>query len=382
MLNTMSLPHTLHVIALDVPWPANYGGVIDIYHKVRMLHALGVQVILHCWQYDSGFSPELKAICTEVYYYERRVGVLANLSFRPYNVEGRSSKRLIENLLRDNHPILYEGLHCTSPMHDARLARRRHIVRMCNVEHDYYWAIARSARSSMSKLFHAIEAIRFRSYESILEHADLVLAVSTSDVDSLRSRYASTRIELLPCFHQYDEVQSLTGQGSYILYHAKLSVPENTEAALYLIEHVLAHLPYRAVIAGMNPPSYLVDAVARHPHIELVANPSFDMMENLLQNAHIQLLYTDQATGLKLKLLSSLFCGRHVVANDMMLRGSGLEELCHLGNTPEELKHLCIELMDEPFTDKDIIQRKNTLVSLYPETLGRRALELIFGSMS
>lgn len=374
----MNQSYTLHVIALDVPWPANYGGVIDIYHKVRMLHAYGIRVILHCWQYGDDNASELEAICSEVHYYQRQVGMRANLSLRPYNVKGRSSRLLVERLLQDDYPILYEGLHCTAPMLDARLAHRRHIVRMCNVEHDYYWAISRSARSCLSKLFHAIEAVRFRHYEPILKHADLVLAVSSSDVDSLRSRYPSTRIELLPCFHQYDQVQSLIGQGDYILYHAKLSVPENTEAALYLVEHVLAYLPYRAVIAGMNPPSYLVDTIARYKHIELVANPSFEAMEYLIQNAHIQLLYTNQSTGLKLKLLSSLFGGRHVVANSTMLCGSGLQELCHLGGTPKELRYLCDYLMSQPFLDRDVAKRKNILASLDTEMLGYKALKLIF----
>ena len=40
---------TLHVVALNIPWPANYGGVIDIYYKVKALHECGVKIILHCF---------------------------------------------------------------------------------------------------------------------------------------------------------------------------------------------------------------------------------------------------------------------------------------------------------------------------------------------
>ena len=40
----------LHVVAFDVPYPANYGGVIDIFYKVQALSEAGVKVHLHCYQ--------------------------------------------------------------------------------------------------------------------------------------------------------------------------------------------------------------------------------------------------------------------------------------------------------------------------------------------
>ena len=65
---------TLHVVALNIPWPANYGGVIDIYYKVKALHECGVKIILHCFEYERPHAAELEAICEEVHYYRRRTG--------------------------------------------------------------------------------------------------------------------------------------------------------------------------------------------------------------------------------------------------------------------------------------------------------------------
>ena len=42
----------LHIIALNIPFPPNYGGVIDIYYKIKALHQLGVKIILHCFAYE------------------------------------------------------------------------------------------------------------------------------------------------------------------------------------------------------------------------------------------------------------------------------------------------------------------------------------------
>ena len=63
---------TLHIVSFDIPYPANYGGVIVIFNQIKALHALGVKVILHCYQYGERTpQPELAQYCHEIYYYKR-----------------------------------------------------------------------------------------------------------------------------------------------------------------------------------------------------------------------------------------------------------------------------------------------------------------------
>lgn len=52
----------LNIIAFNIPWPANYGGIIDVYYKIKALHQCGVKIILHCFEYERAHSPELEAI--------------------------------------------------------------------------------------------------------------------------------------------------------------------------------------------------------------------------------------------------------------------------------------------------------------------------------
>ena len=143
-----------------------------------------------------------------------------------------------------------------------------------------------------------------------------------------------------------------------LLYHAKLSVKENETAALYLIRNVFGKLsPFRCIIAGMNPSKRLLKEAARYPNISVEANPAAERIDRLIGEAHIHLLVTFQDTGLKLKLLNSLFAGRHVVVNPPMLADSGLDELCHIAETPEQMIATCRRLMKQPFTASEIEQR-------------------------
>ncbi|WP_162127636.1 glycosyltransferase family protein [Flavobacterium phycosphaerae] len=62
----------LHIISFDNPYPPDYGGVIDVFYKLKSLHALGYAIHLHCF-YDkrNAVSEELKAITETVHLYKK-----------------------------------------------------------------------------------------------------------------------------------------------------------------------------------------------------------------------------------------------------------------------------------------------------------------------
>ena len=354
----------LNIVSLNIPWPANYGGVIDIYYKIKALHDCGVKIILHCFEYERPRAKELEEICGEVHYYRRRTGLLSNFSILPYNVYSRKNKRLIDNLLKNGYPILFEGLHTCYYLNDSRLQGRFKIFRECNIEHDYYHETGKAERNILKKCFFYIEALRFKQFQKRVENAELLIAVSKTDTAYLQKEFPQKKVEFIPCFHGNDEITSTAGQSDFLLYHGKLSVKENEKAALYLIEKIFSKMaPYRCIIAGMNPSVRLQKTASRYDHITVEANPAVEQINERIRTAQINLLVTFQDTGLKLKLLNSLFSGRHVVVNPMMLAGSGLDDLCYIADTSTKMIETCCELMRSPFTN-DILEQRRKL--LYP----------------
>ena len=81
-------------------------------------------------------------------------------------------------------------------------------------------------------------------------------------------------------------------------------------------------------------------------------------MESLIQNSHICLIPTFQDTGLKLKLLASLFSGRFCIANQPMIHKTGLEHLCRQADTPKEMIDSVNDLFEQEFTSEEIEKRK------------------------
>ncbi|MCY7411134.1 MAG: glycosyltransferase family 4 protein, partial [Chitinophagales bacterium] len=172
-------------------------------------------------------------------------------------------------------------------------------------------------------------------------------------------------VTYLPAFHPNEEVISLTGKGDYILYHGNLSVVENNQAALFLVSKVFHNSDLKLIIAGSDPSPMLVTAVKNNRNVEMRINPGEVEMMRLIRNAHINILPTFQNTGTKLKLLNALFNGRFVIANSPMVENTGLESLCVIRESADEMNVALHEFMNVSFEQSEIEKRKNVLSVLY-----------------
>ena len=352
----------VEIISFDVPYPPNYGGVIDVYYKLKALKQAGIKINLHCFEYGRKESQALESLCENVYYYKRKVSKANLFRRRPYIVVTRTSEELVRNLQKNNNPILFEGLHSCYYLDDKRFKRRRKIVRTHNIEHDYYQNLAKVEKVVFKKYYFFNEAQKLRRYEKTLENADGVAAISLHDKEYFTKKYKSIKnIKTISAFHSNEEVDIEEGLGDYVLYHGSLAVGENNEAALFLIDKVFNDLNIPLVIAGNRPSNELKDTVAKYKNITLKTDVTTSDIYKLIKKAQINILPTFQATGIKLKLLAALYTGRHCIVNSPMVEDTGLENICIVKNSPEDLKKSVIENFVKPFTAKEISTRKHLL---------------------
>lgn len=354
-------PH-IHVVSFQNPYPPDYGGVIDVYYKLKALHDTGWRVTFHTYAYKGrdDISP-LRQFADKVIVYERRRGLKSQLSRRPYIVNSRHDPRLIEDLCADDDPILFEGLHTCLRLDHPALKNRLKIVRAHNIEHDYYRGLARNAGSLAKKLFFRLESRRLKRFERILGHADIIAAVSPGDAAHFSELFPDKKVLLMPCF--FDESENGSGAGEklpgterFVLYHGNLSVEENIGAVKYIADEIAPRLPdEKFVIAGLNPSSELFAYSERQENVEIIASPNPEEMEELMTKARVTLLLTFQPTGLKLKLLNAISRSAHIVGNRAMITGSGLENCVTIADTPEEITAAISRLLDTPFTGRAVM---------------------------
>lgn len=356
---------SIHIVSFDIPFPANYGGVIDVFYKIRALHGAGIKIHLHCFEYQRKPAPELEQFCTSVHYYHRETGLIANFSLRPYIVASRMSPELNENLLKDDYPILFEGLHTCGFMSDKRLKGRFLIYRESNIEHHYYYHLFKAEKKLGKRLFFLAESIRLQLFQKTLRNASVMLTVSQEDTNYLSSVFPENHIVCLPSFHKHDEVNINPGRGKYALYQGKLSVPENSIAAEFLINQVWQDSFPELVISGLDPPDWLIRLAVERTNIRFVKNPSDEEMFRLIHEAQLNIMVTFQPTGLKLKLLNALFNGRFCLVNPQMVAGTSLDKLCYLASDPASFKEKIPFLFSQNFDESLIKQRESVLMKNY-----------------
>jgi hypothetical protein len=376
------LDKRLHIISLDVPYPPNYGGVFDLFYKLPALHARGVKIHLHCFDNGRGEQPELNNYCEEVHYYPRNIGHKGVSPKLPYIVSSRKNEDLENNLLKDNHPILMEGVHCTALTFDERFSHRKKFVRLHNVEYRYYKQLFHYSHSLFKKIYYWYESRLLKNYErKLVGKASAFFAVTTKDADVYRKEFRCSTITYLPLFMPPWKVGSRTGMGAFCLYHGKLSVDENEYAATWLLEHIFNKIEIPFIIAGMNPSSALQRLANTRNHTCIVANPSEKEMQDLIGKAQVNVLPSFNATGIKIKLLNALYNGRHCLVNAATIDGSGLEELCHVASNETAFRERVEQLYHQPFTSAEIEARKSILNNHYNnEVNATQLIEMIWGN--
>jgi hypothetical protein len=157
-----------------------------------------------------------------------------------------------------------------------------------------------------------------------------------------------------------------------------LSVEENRRAAKFLINDVFPGLNIPLMVVGTKASS--LARRSKEYNIDFVSSPSTTDLKDLIQNAQIHVLPTFQPTGIKHKLLNSLFSGRYCVVNPQMVEGNGLAQFCYVAKDATEMKKMISDLYKKEFPQEEIDKRKTKLQNIYSNSKNAQKLvDVIFG---
>ncbi|MBA2249232.1 MAG: glycosyltransferase [Chitinophagaceae bacterium] len=355
----------LHIVSLDVPYPPDYGGVFDLFYKLKALYDNGVKIHLHCFEYGRGQQPKLNKYCESVNYYKRKLR-LKGFSFRlPYIVSSRNNGDLINNLMKDDYPVLLEGIHCTYFLNNNSLRDKKVFVRLHNIESAYYRELAGSENNLFKKLFYINESHLLKKYERNIAGKATFICVSQKDAQVFKKDFPASNVLYLPVFLPYARVNSKIGKGNFCLYHGNLSIAENENAAVWLLDKVFHELLVTFIIAGKHPSESLKKKVAQKDNATLFADLSANEMEEIIRNAQLHVIPSFNTTGIKIKLLNALFNGRHCLVNSRTVEETGLEHLCHIADEANTFSEKLLELFPLAFDNYDIEDRKLILETEY-----------------
>jgi hypothetical protein len=347
-----SSANNLHIVCFDVPFPPDYGGAMDMYFRIRSLHSLGMKLILHVFEYGRGRSKELENL-GEVHYYQRKLSLGYLFSFRPFIVQSRANQTLLNRLLHDDAPILFEGVHTTILLEDERIRKRFTMIRAHNVEHTYYRSLFHETKG-WKRWFFYLESKKLYHYEKKMRLASVVLPVKEADAGYFKAFQMNCQVlpASLPEF-SFSGLEIRT----YALFHGNLSVSENIAAVHWLAQTLMPaiSIDFPLIIAGKNPDDSILRLV-NGKEIQLKANPSEEEMSVLIEQASIHVLHTKNNNGTKLKLLAALSAPGHVLVNSETVTGIDNQGFFYIEDTEKAYLERFQELIN--ITPKKDLQEK------------------------
>lgn len=341
--------HTeLNIVSFDNPYPPDYGGVIDVFYKIKALSELGCVIHLHCFVKEiPGEFEELKKLCKSIYFYEITKNPFHFLSGMPFSVISRSNRKLAENIAKTEAPILFEGLKTTCLVHDARLQKYKKFLRLHNIEHNYYKGIAKSEEGFLKKMALYRESRKYRKYETVLSAFEKVFTLSEFENEYCSAKFHNA--EYIPVFHGNAKVADLKGFGEYAFYHGDLTTSDNRKVVVFLVE-VFKNLPdCNLVIASGSNEEFVRNQIGSCSTIEFIKLTDSDQLLQLFKAAHVNICWSFQKSGTKLKLINSLFNSRFCIINENIIDDRKVAQLCEKVADEQELISTVKLLFTKPY---------------------------------
>ncbi|MGK6343418.1 hypothetical protein ACMGDK_14360 [Chryseobacterium sp. DT-3] len=345
----------LHLISFNYPYPPSYGGIIDVYYKIKALSGLGIKIHLHCFadSIPETVDQEIKSITENVFFYKKKKNPFYYLSSVPFAAAIRTSDALFENIMSVNAPVLFEGLQTTQTIRRLKNKGYKLYLRFHNNESEYYKGLSSSEKNILKKIVYRIESLKFADYQKkTLKEFESVFCLSEKEFNEVDSYSKNAR--LIHIFHGNEYVKHLNGKGNYFLFHGDLSISDNKKALEETIS-MFKNLPqHKLVVASDRAGDDLKKKINNIGNISLVPIETSENLRRLFENAHANILLSYQNSGTKVKLFNALYNSRFVIINQNITDDPVLMSLCRLGSTSDEIRQRIIESAAEVYNENEI----------------------------
>lgn len=342
----MNSEKQLHFISMDVPFPPNYGGIIDVFFKLKAFNQSGVKIYLHLFGFKNERNLELEKYAEEVYFYPIKQNPFLVFNKYPISVSSRNGEKLYSNLIKNKAPIFFESLKTTKILNQFSLPNFSKFLRLHNIEQNYFEGLSKSEWNPVKKKLFELEAKKYIDYEKIITQFDQVFTLSNYEQSYVFNKYKKGTF--VPVFHGNEFFRNLDGFGDYILYHGDLRASDNKKSLEFLID-TFKEIDYPFLIASSNQEKWVKSKIANHKNMKFVYLENFNHLLELFSGAHINVSWSFQQSGTKLKVVNALFNSRFSVINDKVVDDKNIRQLCVEACDKAELISQINKLIQTPF---------------------------------
>ncbi|WNM18747.1 hypothetical protein [Flavobacterium capsici] len=362
----------VHIVSFDNPFPPFYGGIIEVYYKLKPIHELGVSIYFHCFvdTIPNKFD-ELKDVTSKVFFYKKNKNPFLFFSYIPFSVFTRNNRELVQNIESADAPILFEGLKTTYLVKKGFFKNKIKILRLHNIEQLYFKGISKSETNFIKKILFSFEALKFKKYENVINEFQKIITLSKNEETYIINNFIKPKTNYIPVFHGNKIVKTHNGFGKYAVYHGDLRMSDNKKAVIQLID-IFKKINYNLVIAASENENFVQKRIKNYNNISFVKINDFEHLQDILVDAHINIMISFQQSGTKLKLLNSLYNSRFCLINENISDDSKLTDLCEFVSSSDDIISKVESLINIPFSDFE--KRKMLLESYMNDDVNAKLL--------
>ncbi|MDC6166636.1 glycosyltransferase [Paucibacter sp. XJ19-41] len=332
-------------IANDVPLPANSGGRVDVWRRMKALKSAGHDLTLLCWIDAGRVDPpsaavlaDLATVCSAVKILPitRSPGELAGRLLQLWRWPSHVASRWVTSRGSDlagwavacaPDAVLLDGLYGGAVALD--LARRLAvplIYRSHNVEHRYMSEQRQREQRGLRRLGLAANCLGLERFErEVIARSQRVMDISQEDAAFWRSQ-GHGQIVWVPTLVDAGFAERLSRAPGHkahdLLYFGNLNTPNNVEALGWLVQQVLPLLPQaelRIAVAGSRPTEAVRALLASDARITLIENPPD--MAAVVGDARVLVNTMLAGSGVNLKSVEMLFSDAALVSTPVGVKG-------------------------------------------------------------
>lgn len=336
---------TLNIVWLapELPYPANTGGRILVYNRIKQLSALGnIVYLISIVDDDTEVDyKELNKICKEVTIVSRSHYKARNLlkSFKePYCAASRTYKsitsKIEQYIVAGNCDIVF----CELPQMALNIIGKldnkdvKYILSLQNIESESMMSLAAGINNKLKRKIYKFESKRLRLLENriaAINCFDAICFVSDKDMETFKERYPKYRGQtfLSPIgsdrhMHKKCGNIKITNKKN-IVFVGKMNYPPNVEGVIWLAKKVMPlvidQCPDAVLYIVGKDPTEEVKALSNE---HIVVTGTVESVKEYYTNAVVATLPIFSGGGVKTKLIEAVSYGVPIVSTSFGVLGT------------------------------------------------------------
>lgn len=352
------------VVCSDFPYPADHGGRVDTWGRIKVLAELGWTIHLVVCGKQMPTPSDMDVVyryVEDIKLCVRRSKMVDLLYMVPMQVQSRNELRYV-NIDEDYDYVLLEGDYVYPILKNPMIKHANVILRVHNDEAVYFKALARSTPNRVHKLYYHMESSKFNILQKkMLKKVDKYLFISNKEYEIFQTLHPTTKSLFLPPPVTKETFLKSSFKSKHVVFIGSLFMPNNREAIQWYLEHIhpllLKEPEYKFIMAG-NSRQQCLSWLDGYDMTNVIVYDTPESLDDIYKRGYLFVNPMQNGAGVKLKTIEAIQNGLPVISTSIGCEGTGLVDNEHImvADRPEEFYQRIKLLLDNPARAKTLLE--------------------------